>query len=216
MRSMLSPRRLADRLRAECARRQWDLSQLADHAGISRTTLYHLLEGHTSRPHGTTLNALAEALEIPVGELLALASGEPVAPRDCLFESSAFDRATNPEVDAVARERPQLFAHWDEADWDELYSSFGTGGALSSSGVVTAAESINRKRETVRRLHIVLETHLRVVAEELVDTLYRMVRPQSNLASGEALRSLLAESTRGAVAETHHSERTASEPNVTA
>lgn len=213
MKSPLSPLRLADRLRAECARRQWDLSQLADHAGISRTTLYHLLQGHTSRPHGTTLNALAEALQIPVSELLALSAGEP-APVE-RFSESAFDRATNPEVDAVARERPQLFAHWDGADWDELYSSFGTGGALSSAGVVAAAESINRKRETVRRLHIVLETHLRVVAEELVDTLYRMVRPQSNLASGEALRSLLAESTRGAASQPHQPDRTTSEPNVT-
>ncbi len=178
---------LAQRLRAECARRGWDMQELARRAGISRTTLYHLLEGRTGRPRGSTLNSIAESLQIDVAELL-----HPQGPRSVPSAARRFDRQTNPQVDLVARERPGLFTGWDESDWDELYSTFGTGGALTREGVIAAAEGINRRRETIRRLQIVLDTHLRVVAEELVDTLYRMVRPQSNLSGSSQLRELIA------------------------
>jgi transcriptional regulator with XRE-family HTH domain len=178
---------VAARLRAAVGRQGWDLQQLAEAAGISRTTLYHLLEGHTSRPRGSTLHALAQVLQVPVDELLS------AFPTESRLSPAAFDRATNPEVDAVARERPALFQGWCTDDWDELYSTFGTGGALNRQGVFIAAEGINRKRETVRRLHLVLDTHLRVVAEQLIDTLYRMVRPHSNLADSETLRALVAD-----------------------
>lgn len=187
---------LTQRIRTECARRGWDLQTLAERAEVSRTALYHLLEGHTARPRGKTLHNLAAAFDVPVEELLGKSSPSAAnSTRTLTVDLAAareFDRATNPEVDAVAAERPNLFRNWSPADWDELYSTFGAGGALNRPGVVAAAESINRKRETVRRLHLVLETHLRTVAEELIDSLYRMVRPESNLADGETLRALLA------------------------
>jgi transcriptional regulator with XRE-family HTH domain len=182
---------VGDRVRAACARRGWDLQELASRASVSRTTLYHLLEGHTTRPHGRTLNRLADALEVPTEELLH-PDGAPAA----ALSAGEFDRITNPEVDAVAAARPALFRDWDDDDWDELYSTFGAGGALTSEGVVAAAEGINRKRETVRQLHIVLDTHLRVVAEELIDTLYRMVRPASYLSSTAELRAMIASRAR--------------------
>jgi transcriptional regulator with XRE-family HTH domain len=171
---------LSLRVKARCARRGWDLRDLAEQAGISRTTLYHLLEGRTARPHGATLGRLAEAFDTSVEELLA---DLPPSHRSSEEAAARFDRATNPQVDEVARDRPGLFAAWSPDDWDELYSTFGAGGALTRHGVVAAAEAINRKREIIRRLHIVLETHLRVVAEELVDTLYRMVRPAGTSAA---------------------------------
>lgn len=184
---------LTHRIRSECARRGWDLQTLAERAEVSRTALYHLLEGHTTRPRGGTLQRLAAALDLPVETLVypgnVSSEARGLSPAEMARQ---FDRSTNPEVDAVAAERPNLFHRWSETDWDELYSTFGTGGALNRTGVIAAAEQINRKRETVRRLHLVLETHLRVVAEELIDTLYRMVRPQSNIAAGETLQSLLA------------------------
>jgi transcriptional regulator with XRE-family HTH domain len=187
--------RLTQRIRTECARRGWDLQSLAQRADISRTALYHLLEGHTARPRGVTLSRLAAAFDIPVEQLLNTRDEPAPSPLRVPATEAArqFDRDTNPEVDAVAAERPQLFSRWTDSDWDELYSTFGSGGALNRQGVIASAEAINRKRETIRRLHLVLDTHLRVVAEELIDTLYRQVRPQSNLASGETLRTLLAE-----------------------
>jgi len=86
-----------------------------------------------------------------------------------------FDRATNPIVAHVADKEPAIFAGWTARDWDALYSTFVTGGALNENGVRAYAAKINRHRETLHRLHILLETHLADVATDLVDSLYRQV-----------------------------------------
>ena len=70
-------------------------------------------------------------------------------------------------------------------NWDELYSTFGEGGSLNQEGVVEFAQKINRKRETLHKLQVVLETHLCPVAVNLIETLYEMVRIQSNPAESE-------------------------------
>jgi transcriptional regulator with XRE-family HTH domain len=175
-------RRIAARIRTECIRRGWDLQEFADRAGLSRTTVYNLERGRTSRPHPTTFGKVAAALDIPVDELLAplLLAGEPPAAHTPVAGKRPFDVATNPAVGEIMRERPQLFAGWSHDDVDELYSMFGTGGQLNHRGVVSAAEAINRKRETIRKLHVVLETHLGERAVDLIDVLYDLVRvPES-------------------------------------
>ena len=172
--------RIAARIRTECIRRGWDLQEFADRAGLSRTTVYNLERGHTSRPHTTTFGKVAAALDLPVDELFTAPaatadSNLPDPPADDT-PPCAFDVATNPAVTDVMRERPQLFAGWSRDDVDELYSLFGTGEQLNSRGVVSAAEAINRKRETIRKLHVVLETHLRERAIDLIDLLFDLVR----------------------------------------
>lgn len=163
-------------VRTACARKGWDLGELAERANISRTTLYHLLEGHTDNPRLATLNRLADSLGIGVDELLG--NGSP--PRNGTDRvAQAIDSAANPAVDEVARERPDLFHNWEPEDWAELRSMFGTGGGLNAGGVVRAADTINRRRDAVRKLRIVLETHLSDVAIGLVDTLYDLVRAKS-------------------------------------
>ena len=64
-------------------------------------------------------------------------------------------------------------------DWDELYSSFGTGGALTEHGVLKMAETIAKKRETMRKLSILLETHLGDAAAAVIDSLFALVEVQS-------------------------------------
>ncbi len=171
-------RRIACRIRTECIRRGWDLQEFADRAGLSRTTVYNLERGRTSRPHTTTFGKVAAALDVPVDELLTppLPAGEPPAADTPVAGGRPFDVATNPAVSEVLRERPQLFAGWSRDDVDELYSMFGTGGQLNHRGVISAAEAINRKRETIRKLHVVLETHLGERAIDLIDVLYDLVR----------------------------------------
>ena len=101
--------------------------------------------------------------------------GSPGAVAVLQAAGRAFDRATNPLVTRVAHERPGLFDGWTADDWDELYSQFGVGGALTEQGVHVAAARINGNRDTVYRLRIVLQTHLADVAAGLIDTLYRQV-----------------------------------------
>jgi transcriptional regulator with XRE-family HTH domain len=176
--SAVDVRVLGARIRRECLRRGWDIVQLADAAGVSRTTLYHLEHGHTRRVRSSTINAIAGALGVSVDDLMGSPPVASAPPSSAAKSASAatFDRATNPAVEDVVRERPAMFQGWSDDDWDELYSQFGVGGALTPLGVLSAAEAINEKRETIRKLHVVLDTHLRDVAREIIDTFYRSVQ----------------------------------------
>jgi transcriptional regulator with XRE-family HTH domain len=181
--------RLMQQIRAGCLRRGWDDGELARRAGVSRTTLFYLRRGTTRRPRASTLSRIARALDIdPVG---LVQPGSTSASDADSERRRQFDRRTNPLVAVVCGERPELFAGWSEADWDELYSQFGTGGALTEEGVALAAAEMNRRRETVRRLQVVLETHLAEVAERLVETLFELTRPQSNIVATPQLDELL-------------------------
>jgi len=182
--------RLAARVEAVCLSRGWDRNELARQAGISRTTLYSLEHGRTRRPHGSTLHQLAEALGVSPAEFwnpveTALEAGQGLPERstpktdilaDDLDRRRQFDRDTNTLIPAVHADHPEFFAGWTAQEWDELYSTFGTGGQLSAAGVQETARKINRKRETIQQLNLLLETHLGDVAANLVESLYRMIR----------------------------------------
>lgn len=183
--------RLARRIRARCAQRGWDVSDLAREAGVSRTTAHQLLAGETRQPHLSTLARIAGALGVSVAELSTEVEKDVAVSELRTHEAATLDRQTNPRIFEVAEESPQLFAGWTTAEWDELYSTFGTGGALTAEGVRDAASAINRKRETVRKVQVLLETHLADVATQLVEALYRMVRPLGNLEPAPSLRELL-------------------------
>jgi len=121
-----------------------------------------------------TLQKIAQALGLSVEELYSPLRTAAHGDRSRI---RAFDRATNPLVTEIMQEQPHLFAGWSESDVDELYSTFGTGGPLSARGVVNAAEAINRKRDAIHKLHVVLETHLREHALGMIDMMYQMVQP---------------------------------------
>jgi transcriptional regulator with XRE-family HTH domain len=175
---------LGARIRAECVRRGLELQELAEQAGVSRTTLYHLERGHTGRVRTKTLQKIARALGLTVEELFSPLRSAPLAAGTFDREKSrSFDRATNPLVTEVMQEQPHLFEGWSESDVDELYSTFGTGGPLSTRGVINAAEAINRKRDAIHKLHVVLETHLREHALGMIDMMYQMVQPKQPPAS---------------------------------
>jgi transcriptional regulator with XRE-family HTH domain len=177
-------RNLGARIRAECVRRGLELQELAEQAGVSRTTLYHLERGHTGRVRTRTLQKIAGALGLTVEDLFSPLRSIPLAASTFDREKSrSFDRATNPLVTEVMQEQPHLFAGWSESDVDELYSTFGTGGPLSARGVINAAEAINRKRDAIHKLHVVLETHLREHALGMIDMMYQMVQPKPPSAS---------------------------------
>ena len=156
---------VAENLRRLMARRNVSIDSLAADSGVDRRTIAGVLHGR-KRPHSRTLHRLATALAVPADEFFQDPS---------LLAHRAFDRQTNPLVDEVVAERPELFAAWSEADFDELYSRFGTGGALTRTGAIAAAEQINRVRAVQEKVALVLETHEAELLEEFVDLLYRRV-----------------------------------------
>ncbi len=187
--------------------RGWDQKELAGRAGISRTTLIALENGKTETPRLATLEQLSAAFKVSVRDLCdsaiavrQLPTVEFVAkelaglPTDEDSEAARhFDQLTNPVVKQVAAESPTLFSGWDEADWNELYSTFGTGGQLTEFGVRQTAAKINQRREILRKLCIVLETEYSDLAEEMIELLYRRTQPTDNLDNTPELRRLLSE-----------------------
>ena len=183
---VFDPEKLAAQIRAGCLRKGWNIGELARQAGVSRTTLYHLERGTTRKPHYPTVQRITAALEISAESVCEPSLKQPQRLRNISDSDSPgsrlFDRATNNEISEVHHEFPELFSGWADEDWDELYSTFGEGGSLNRVGVVEFAHQINLKRETLHRLQVVLETHLCPVAVNLIETLYGMVRIQSNSA----------------------------------
>jgi hypothetical protein len=74
-----------------------------------------------------------------------------------------------------------MFENWSDADFDELFSRFGTGGQLTESGVLAAAEAMNAKRDVLRQVNILLESGEATLLAEFVQMLYRRaIEPQND------------------------------------
>jgi len=166
---------IGQRIRAARLRKGWHQLDLAAKAGVSRTTLFQLERGSIPAPRATTLHRLAAALEIPVSWLNRDQLPEVFEPPTAAMPIGEFDRQTNPYVDLMQQQFPQVFAGFTPDDWDELYSSFGTGGALTEEGVLQSATLIAGKRETLRRVSMLLETHLAEPTTAMVNSLYALI-----------------------------------------
>ena len=72
------------------------------------------------------------------------------------------------------------FENWSEADFDELYSRFGTGGQLTEAGVLAAAEAMNAKRDLWRQVSVILESGEAELLANFVELLYRRATATCN------------------------------------
>jgi transcriptional regulator with XRE-family HTH domain len=133
--------------------------------GLDERTIRGLVRG-ANNPHARTLHKLAAGLGVPIDELF-----RPISRASAL----EFDRATNPLVESVVARRPEIFADWSEDEFAELYSRFGTGGALSEDGIVAAAEAQNAKRALWTQISVILESGDSQLLAEFVELLYRRV-----------------------------------------
>ena len=195
---------LWERIFSLCIQRGWDIGRLAREAGVSRTTLHHWQQGKTARPRNSTIYKLAEALEVDPARLLGnmeIANPAPVVPPnadavedlsdngDFGEQARFFDRQTNWAIQSVCEQFPSLFEDWGESQWDELFSSFGTGGELNEEGIRLQAEAINAQAETLYQLKVVLETHLADAARGVIRSLYESIQCSENVSSPEKTTS---------------------------
>jgi len=151
-----------ENLRRLLADRGLSIRQLAEKTGLDERTIRGILSG-TNTPHARTLHRLAEGLGVPVDEFF-------LHPSQLLYRR--FDRQTNPVVEEVMQSHQELFTDWTEADFDELHSRVGTGGALSFEGTLAAIHQMNRKRELHEKLDLLLESSQAEVVRGIVDVLY--------------------------------------------
>lgn len=141
---------------------------------LDERTIRGLARGITN-PHARTLHKLAQGLGVAIDELFRPPGQH--SPR-------RFDRATNMLVESIVARHAAKFAKWSEADFDELYSRFGTGGQLTEEGVLAAAEATNARRDLWRQVSVILESGEAKLLTEFVDMLYRRATNGSNSATG--------------------------------
>jgi transcriptional regulator with XRE-family HTH domain len=132
--------------------------------GLDERTLRSLIRGET-QPHARTLHKFAVGLGVDVNELYY----------DARIAAATFDRATNPAVAEVVAANPAAFADWTDADFDELYSRVGHGGELTEAGALAAAEAMNKRRELLAQVALLLETHEADHLREFVAMLHKRV-----------------------------------------
>jgi transcriptional regulator with XRE-family HTH domain len=149
-------------LRRVMAQAGLTLEQAAQSCNLNLRTIKAVLAGR-KRPHARTLHKLAAGLGVAVDEFFQDPS---------LLVHRRFDRQTNPLVGEVVQEHRELFRDWTEADFDELYSRFGHGGALTRQGVLDAAAAMSRRRQAQRKLALLMETHHADLIAGLLDVFY--------------------------------------------
>jgi transcriptional regulator with XRE-family HTH domain len=164
------PSAIAMNLRRLMARHGLTFDEVVRASGLDERTVRGIARG-ANNPHARTLNKLAQGLGVEVDELFR-APGRPAHQR--------FDRATNTLVESVVASRRDIFERWSDADFDELYSRFGTGGQLTEDGVLVAAQAMNDKRELWRQISIILETGEAAILAEFVQLLYRRATAPKN------------------------------------
>jgi transcriptional regulator with XRE-family HTH domain len=152
----------SENLRRLLAQQNLTIAEVASRAEIDRRTVQAVLND-SGKPHPRTIHRLAEALGVPVDEFY-------VEPSQLLYRQ--FDRETNPLVAEVVEDHPGLFVGWTSADFDELHSRFGSGGALAHDGVVAAAEEMNLHRSLHDKLAVLLESSHKELARKMLELLY--------------------------------------------
>jgi transcriptional regulator with XRE-family HTH domain len=155
---------LAANLRRLMAREGLTFEDVVAATGLDERTLRSIARGGNHQPHARTLHKLARGMGVEVDELLR-PTGQPSLRR--------FDRATNTLVESVVASHKKIFSNWSLADFDELFSRFGTGGQLTEAGILAAAQSMNDKRDLWRQISIILETSEAELLAEFVQVLYR-------------------------------------------
>jgi transcriptional regulator with XRE-family HTH domain len=142
------------------------IEQVVEQTGLDERTVKGVLAGAIRRPHARTLHRLATGLGVPADELFQNPS---------VLAHRSFDRQTNPAVDEVTAAHPELFDGWTAEDFDELYSHFGAGGALTPDGALRTVERMNHHRDLHNKVAVVLESCEAELLAQLIDTLYRRV-----------------------------------------
>lgn len=132
---------------------------------LDERTVRGIVRG-TKNPHARTLHKLANGLGVTVDDLFQRAG---------LHSARQFDRVTNSLVSSFVNAHPDMFHNWSEAEFDELYSRFGTGGQLTEHGIAAAAQATNVKRNVWRQVSVILESGEAKLLTEFIELLYGRV-----------------------------------------
>lgn len=137
-----------DNLRRLMATHGLTVEQVVEQTGLDKRTIQGILDG-SNKPHMRTINRLAKGLAVRVDEFF-------LDPTQLLYRQ--FDHETNPVVQEVIDAQPELFTDWTAADFAELHSRFGAGGALTFEGTLAVVHHMNESRLVHEWLSVLMET----------------------------------------------------------
>ena len=142
------------------------LADVIERTSLDSRTVQSLLRADDKRPHARTLHRLAAGLGVTADELFQNPS---------TLAHRQFDRDANPAVEEVVEQRAELFREWTQADFDELYSRVGTGGALTREGTLEVVTTMNRNRDVHEKVALLLESGEAETLMGIVQVLYDKV-----------------------------------------
>jgi hypothetical protein len=152
-------------------RHRLEIGDLARRGPLSRKVLLRWIRVGARQPRGEPLARLARIFGLADPRLLFAADlGDRV---ESWPGRHQVDRQTNPLVEEVVADEPHLFARFGQAEWNELYSLHGTGGALTREGVRRAAEHLVAKKELRRKFEAILETEHFDALASIINLMYR-------------------------------------------
>ena len=155
----------AHNLRRLLAKFGLTIDELAKRANLDRRTIMGIVVG-TSNPHSQTISSLAKGLGVSADEFF-------LDPNQLAYRQ--FDRQTNPVVEEAMEGHAELFDEWTEADFDELHSRFGAGGALTIEGALAAIREMNDSRQVHEKLALLLESGQAGLIRAIVELLYDQI-----------------------------------------
>ena len=124
------------------------IQEVTEMTDLDERTVRGILNGR-NKPHAKSLHRLAKGLGVEIDEFF-------IDPAQLLYRR--FNRQTNPMVEEVLSDHPELFAGWREWDFDELHSRVAAGGPLTRNGAIEAVRQMNQRRELHDKLDLLLES----------------------------------------------------------
>jgi len=155
----------ATNLRRLLAKSGLTIEELAEQTGLDRRTIMGVADGASS-PHSRTISRLAKGLGVSADEFF-------LDPNQLAYRQ--FDYHTNPIVEEAIQSHAELFASWTEAEFDELHSRFGAGGALTLDGTLAVVREMNEARRVHEKLATLLDSGQAKLIRVIVDLLYDQI-----------------------------------------
>ena len=155
----------ANNLRRLLAKFGLTIEELAERTGLDRRTIMGVADG-TSSPHSRTISRLAKGLGVSADEFF-------LDPNQLAYRQ--FDCQTNPIVEEAMESHAELFDGWTEAEFDELHSRFGAGGALTLNGALAVVREMNDSRQVHEKLAMLLESGQAKLIRSIVELLYDQI-----------------------------------------
>ena len=165
----------ANNLRRLLAGSGLTIEELAERTGLDRRTIMGVADGASS-PHSRTISRLAKGLGVSADEFF-------LDPNQLAYRQ--FDCQTNPIVEEAIESHAELFAGWTEAEFDELHSRFGAGGALTLNGALAVVREMNDSRQVHEKLAMLLESGQAKLIRAIVGILYDQITVTPATDSGE-------------------------------